>query len=521
MPTIKDYLNFRKIHFWTCLIIMAGIALRSIHYFARSSMWFDELTSSLNVQSHSFYQLATQPLDFNQVAPLGFLWYEKLATILFGENDLAFRFFPWVLSIVSIFLFLSISKQFLKGSLLVAVFILFSCSVTQWFYAGEAKQYSGDITAALFLVWAALQMMKPEIKRSRLWLIAAIGIIFIVSSFSAIVIAPFVLAVVFIRLWKKQINLSKGSFFLIAGCWAIACVLGAWYAKFVISSTANEAMTGYWSRGFPPPDSFTGYLLWIPTTLFKELSFFLTAWMKYTIPAITLVAFILLILSVFGIILLGRKYGWQTLILFAPPLVAIILATARVLPFDTRVAVYTSWPLLISGMAGIKAIQNRFANIFSPVITAVAGLMIALPIILITLILPSERPPFNAQSSQPVLRELKKQLQPGDMLYVYYRARHAMHFYGPKENIPESSYIVGGDHKSIIPYLRELDQLKGNKRVWFFFTQWVPPKPYPDSMKIYLGSVIGKEIGKVSDPDGNIEDMEVAVHLYDLSGDKQ
>jgi hypothetical protein len=145
-------------------------------------------------------------------------------------------------------------------------------------------------------------------------------------------------------------------------------------------------------------------------------------------------------------------------------------------------------------------------------------LMIAMPIVIITFAIPSERPPFNAQSAQPLLKELKKQLQPGDRLYVYYRARHAMNFYGPEEGITD--YIVGGDYKNIVPYLRELDLLKGSKRVWFFFTQWVPPKPYPDSMKTYLGKVIGKEIGKIPDPDGNVEDMEVAAHLYDLSEKK-
>lgn len=508
----------RHLNFWIAITFIIGIVLRSIHFFGRSSMWFDELTSALNVQSHTFYQLTTQSLDFNQVAPIGFLLYEKLATSLFGENDLAFRFFPWVCSLFSLVLFFQISKQFVKGSALLATFILFAGSVTQWFYAGEAKQYSGDVTAALFLVWSALQMMKPEPKKSTIWLIAVVGIVLISASFSAIAIAPFVLAIVFIRLLRKQIHLSKAPFFTIAFCWAMACVWGAWYAKFVISSTVNNAMTDYWSRGFSPLNSVTDYLLWIPETLFKELSFFLTAWMKFTVPLITSIAAALLILSVPGIIFLVRKYALVTVILFAPLLMAILLATARVLPFENRVAVYATWPLLISGIAGITALQSWFSSVLKPALSTALGLMIALPIVIITVALPSERPPLNGQSAQPLLKELKKQLQPGDKLYVYYRARHAMKFYGPQEGI--SDYIVGGDYNNIVPYLRELDKLKGNKRVWFFFTQWVPPKPYPDSMKVYLGTVIGKEIGKIPDPDGFVEDLEVAAHLYDLSGRK-
>lgn len=105
MTETRKIFDIRHINFWLALSFIAGIILRCIHYFGRSSMWFDELTNAINIQSHSFYQLATQSLDFNQVAPVGFLLLEKTATTIFGENDLAFRFFPWVCSIISMFFF--------------------------------------------------------------------------------------------------------------------------------------------------------------------------------------------------------------------------------------------------------------------------------------------------------------------------------------------------------------------------------------------------------------------------------
>jgi hypothetical protein len=33
-----------------------------------------------------------------------------------------------------------------------------------------------------------------------------------------------------------------------------------------------------------------------------------------------------------------------------------------------------------------------------------------------------------------------------------------------------------------------------------------------------MGTVIGKQIGYIPDPDGNTEDIEAAAYLYDLSG---
>ncbi len=84
------------INFCIVLVSLTAVVLRCIHYFGRSSMWLDELASAFNISERNFSQLATETLDFNQVAPLGFLWLQKLATMVFGLNDHAFRFFPFV-----------------------------------------------------------------------------------------------------------------------------------------------------------------------------------------------------------------------------------------------------------------------------------------------------------------------------------------------------------------------------------------------------------------------------------------
>lgn len=518
MRKSTNILNPRHVNFWLMIFFIIGMALRSIHYFGRSSMWFDELTSALNIRDRSFFQLATGSLDYNQVAPVGFLLLEKSATVLFGINDHAYRFFPWVFSICSLLLFFNISKYFLKGIPLLCTFILFACSVTTWFYGGEAKQYSGDITAALFLIWAAFQITKEEVSKSNIWRIAIGGFIFILSSLPAVVIAPVVIGLVFIKVLKKQISLSLKNFIVIASCWALACMLSTVYAKFVISQTVQGAMSAYWSRGFAPTANFTGYIIWIYETVRKQFSFFLTAWMEYSVPFIHIVADVLLLLSIPGIIFLVKKYSSAILILFCPLFIALLLASFKILPFDSRVGVYATWPCIISGIAGIYALQQWLPFLFKPVATAAVGLLITLPIIIITVVLPTERPPFQAQASKPVLHELKKQLQPGDILFVYFKSRYALNFYGAKEGITE--YKIGGNYNNIEQYLRQLDSLKGNKRVWFFFSQWTEKQTFPDSIKTYLGTVIGKEIGKIPDPYGGMEDLEAAAHLYDLSGNK-
>src|SRR6266487_6715289 len=105
----------RKPTFFVFLIIAIGVALTTIEYLGRSSMYLDELACTKNIETHNYYQLSTESLDFNQVAPIGFLLTQKGFISIFGTSDYAHRFLPWFASILSIFLFWQISRQFLTG----------------------------------------------------------------------------------------------------------------------------------------------------------------------------------------------------------------------------------------------------------------------------------------------------------------------------------------------------------------------------------------------------------------------
>ena len=220
------------------------------------------------------------------------------------------------------------------------------------------------MTASLFIVWSALQLMKPELKISTIWLIAAGGFIFILCSLPAVVISPMILTVVLVKLVKKQITLSKQSFFLIAVSWAMACLLLTIYAKFVISNTVQDAMSNYWSRGFLPLNNILDSFKWILIKLNSELIFFLATWIPFVLPSIQFVSLALLILSIPGIIFLFKKHHSVVIILFAPLLTAFLLAALRILPFDQRVAVYATWPLVFSGIAGIEALRQWIPRLF-------------------------------------------------------------------------------------------------------------------------------------------------------------
>lgn len=513
---LKSNLHPTRPLFWIYLVMLAGAAFRTTAYFGATSMWLDEVASALNIQPRNFYQLATEKLHFNQVAPLGFLWTSKLSALLFGENDLAYRFVPWVWSLFSLPLFYAVAKRFVTAWYLFAAVALFSLSYAGFLYAFQAKQYSGDLAIVLLLTWLGLRMGEGKITVVEKWLMSIGAFVGLLSCFQAVPIAAFIAMLTGYKLFKENrlAELKTVTAMLVAGL--IASLITVWFALNYNTGVRSE-MTEYWQRGFPSGNVFE-YLLWFPTKLYKELAFFIGWYMYDLMLAVRITTLALLILSIPGIVYLKRKNGWQVTILFSTIIIALLLAITHQYPFTERISFYASFVWIISGMAGLQALATWIPVKAVKYSTATMAVLFGIVASLHMLLVPLLRPPYYAQPMQPVLKELKKKIQPGDVVYVYPKARWALQFYGPKEGL--INYQVQKSDGTLNSLLRDADKLRGKKRVWFIFTQWTPSQPYPDSIKSYMGKVIGKEIDRIADPYGLTGEQEAAAHLYDLSGKK-
>jgi hypothetical protein len=505
--------------YWIILTAIAGIALRTVNFAGASSMWYDELTAALNVSERSYYQLITQPLDYNQVASIGFLLITKLFTSIFGEHDFAFRFWPWLCSVLALYFYYQIARLFLKENALLAAFILFAFATSGWYYAAQAKQYACDITSSLFLVWAALELHNTKITYSRTILLSVAGFIFISTSMPAVALSGGLLCLLLLQFIYKTNQNTFRTFFIIAFTWTVACAWVVYHAKFVLNTDSVDAMTTYWSRGFVPLTGVSDALLWLINRIRNELGFFVYFYLSDIWPAIKIFSTVLLLLAVPGIIKLIANNKIKGLILLSPFFLAVLLSLFRILPYDTRVVLYASWPLLIAAVAGAEWLSNVSLKKIHPFPAKAFIILIALPMPIIQFLEPRERPPFYCQPAEPVLKELKKQLQPGDIIYVYYKARHAMKVYGHKQGI--TNYKLSGFYDSSALYFKQIDSLKGNNRVWFFTTHWTPKRngQFPDTIQTYMAHKIGKEIKVINDPFGAYEEKECActATLYDLT----
>jgi hypothetical protein len=87
------------------LVVLLGVVVRVRQYAANRSLWLDESFVALNIIGRGMHRLLTAPLDFNQTAPAGFLFVEKLSAELFDKGEYALRAFPLLCGIVGLLLY--------------------------------------------------------------------------------------------------------------------------------------------------------------------------------------------------------------------------------------------------------------------------------------------------------------------------------------------------------------------------------------------------------------------------------
>jgi uncharacterized membrane protein len=128
----------------------------------------------LNVINRSFAGLL-QPLDSEQAAPVGFLFLEKLAFLMFGDGEYSLRLFPFLFSIASVFLFYEAGRRLLRPWGATIALALFAVSSYLVYYAAQIKQYSSDVAITLLIIIAGVEIGAKQLTAGRAALFAGIG----------------------------------------------------------------------------------------------------------------------------------------------------------------------------------------------------------------------------------------------------------------------------------------------------------------------------------------------------------
>ncbi len=526
---------------WTLALLALAVVLRTVQMAARSNLWFDELALALNVRERGFLELATQPLDHLQIAPLGFLLALEAATRVFGLSEVPLRIVPYLSALASVVLFWRVARRFVAGPGLLWGLLLLAVSPSLVYLAGTAKPYAGDVAATLLLVWLGLRHVERAPATRRALAAGALGALGIVLSNPAVPTAALVGAVLVAHHVRRRPRTSFAPLAAMLVPWGAAALFGAITAM-QLSEPATEAyMARYWEQGFPPagPEAAS----WLVRQLYEVVAHLLI----FIVPSggpLAVLVIVPLVPALWGVPALVRGDRWAAALALAPLLVAVTCAAADLLPLRTRIALYCAWPILLCAMVGIERAAQTARGA-----TRAAALVLALvsagtPAAAVLIKAP---PPYRVEPFLPVLEEVVARRLPDDDVYVYHGARHAMDFYAPEVGIEtwtqgsahavtlhgDPRVTLGGDPRvslhadprvslrgelraTLRTTLREIDAFRGRPRVWFVYTHAIQRYGDLEPIRAYV-ETIGTVVDEVHDPYDLHDELTAGAWLLDLS----
>ena len=131
------------------IILLIGSAIRLFHFINNRSLWMDEIYLCSSFAHMDYLELASNVLDYQQKAPIGFLWMVKLCTDLFGYHEMSLRLIPLIAGVVSLILFVDVGKFYLKPLPLLIAVGIFAFSPALAYHSVESKQYSTECLATI------------------------------------------------------------------------------------------------------------------------------------------------------------------------------------------------------------------------------------------------------------------------------------------------------------------------------------------------------------------------------------
>lgn len=439
------------------VMIALGAALRLAYFSTGRSLWLDEAMLALNITGRNFAELL-QPLEYNQAAPPGFLWMEKLVTFLAGESDWALRIVPLAASLLSLFLFWRVSRKWLPAGIAVAGMGLFAITPILVRYSTEVKQYSVDLTVGLLILLVMHPFLEGRQTSTDWYILAAIGVIAPWFSHPAVFLMVIAGLVMFFCVMEQRDGRSWWNLAGLAVSWLAG--MGIYYALNLRGVRENEVLDAFWEAYFPTLQDISAsfqLLRNIPSDVMGIKPDWLAA-----------------LLMVLGLWYLIRK-GWKyALMLVAPVLVTYFAAGLHLYPFYRRFLIFLVPSLVILTISSLAFVWELFRE-RNPRFGAVLVLL-ALGIgIFIHPVQASYnflRYPDRREDIKPVLQEMNGLVKPDDMIYLYYAAEPAFRFYAPKMGLwIEENLLIGQKHITDPQnYLRDLQSLQGKGRVWFVFS---------------------------------------------------
>ena len=461
---------------WAAHVALAaavvGAAVRIEQFGWRRSLWLDEALITANIVHRSFAGLL-HPLSGEQGAPIGWLWGERLAVVVFGNNEYALRAIPLLAGMAAIALVYRVVKPVAGPWAAALATTLLALSPDAVRYSVEVKQYSSDLAVALALAVVGRWALRGSRRSLALWGVA--GAVAVWCSHPAVFVlaaTALVLALSHRRTPHRLLGVGLAS----AG-WLLS--FGTDWLVSLRQLGANSYLHQYWSAGFAPtPFRLGADLTWLwraPVRVAAEPG---------GMPAAGLAA---------AVILAGFAWALRTrpreAALAALPIVAGLAGGAvGAYPFEGRMAL---WLLgfVVAGLAAAAAgaaallqaghdavfrldqaahLDARRSRRWGAGVVAVAcvAFLVQGPIRQVGDV---AHDPTTWIDLRPLLQAVRPLMRPGDLVWVHSGDAPSAAYYAISTKVTPTSVVYDGPDAQACPGDPAIAGVADKGRVWFVF----------------------------------------------------
>lgn len=510
------------------LLFMIGAILRLRHFLEQRSLWLDEAYVALNLSCISFEDiLRFKPFVGTQASPpMLFQLMEKFFIFLGGNNEMMFRFFPLLSSLLSLGLFWIVCRQCLRGGYRYLGLALFVVSDPLVYYAAELKPYASDVMVSCALWGLYFHVSQKGLTHVRFLLFSLAGIVAVFLSYPSV----FVLAGIgLMLLFRFKASSDRAMFrrvFLMGLIWVLGlCALYLFSVRPLFQNT--QLMNVIYTFDLFPPVPF---LSWHHTQAFG-------AFMIEHMPAPLGVRpkGVWLALMMFGMVISAFKER-ERFVVFATPIgLVLITAWAHKYPFWMRFLLFVTPAYIYFLVTGIKGLWQRVPRQNTWIGIIMIGLLFYYPVD------QGVRHFYQGREKEDIrsiMQMFKKQYRRGDVVFFNQHAVYGIGYYHgmlgmgrdaipmtqvvfPREpgeglSLRTSLYLFNAQgflDGFIKPeYITQEDQAEwtAHTRTWFIFSHLDPAKE----------KRVLRYLQKVGEEKYQYRVKGASIYLYDLSGAK-
>lgn len=482
-------------------LLLLGFLLRLRQYLTGRSLWSDEAMLALNIVNRNLIGLF-KPLDYDQGAPIGFLFVEKLFSTLFGRNEYAMRFFPLVVGIASMWLFYRLLKQTNLRAGLFAALTLFILNPRLIYYSSEVKQYIVDTAITVALLVLAFRLFESQPQKGDFLQLALAGFIALWFSHPALFVLAGIGLALLIVYFQRRDSVSLRYILGMGLLWLITIRL--LYLLILKDLQHNAFVYEYWQGAFLPLPPWN-HLDWFPRSINENIG------IQFGVPYAPYFVFILMLL---GWIFLWRRNQSQAITLGFIFIITLTASALQLYPVYERMILFLiPVGLLLMG----ETVDTLYQSLQEQKTLAIAATLILCGYLIYGPLTASAGfflKPKYYEHIRPSMKYLQENWQPGDAMFVSNGAKAQFEYYAPIYGLTNAQYISSPreDYQNPDNLLREIDSFKGKSRVWVLFSHVYEKGDFNerDFILDYLKQIGGKK------REFRIPGTSVFLYLFDL-----